>query len=89
MWSWDEAKRAANLAKHGVDFAEAEGFVWTSAMVAPDPRRDCGETRWCALGLIGARVHVMVFTLRGADTRIISLRRANLREARRWKGRNL
>jgi len=50
MIRWDEAKRAANLAKHGVDFAVATGFDWDGALVVEDTRFDYGERRYQALG---------------------------------------
>ena len=46
-YTWDEAKRSANLAKHGVDFADAERFVWETALVSASLRR---EARGRALG---------------------------------------
>ncbi len=79
-YDWDEAKRDANLAKHGVDFADAEDFEWERAIEVPDDRRDYGEPRWIALGPIRARLHVLIYTRRGRRVRIISLRRANIRE---------
>lgn len=78
--TWDEAKRAANIVKHGIDFAQAEHFDWASAVVDVDDRVDYGEKREYALGLMDGRLHVLIFTRRGADTRIISLRKANNRE---------
>jgi uncharacterized protein (DUF4415 family)/uncharacterized DUF497 family protein len=57
---WDEAKRAANLAKHGIDFSLAEQFDFESAKIGPDERRDYGEPRDIALGVIGSRVHVLI-----------------------------
>ncbi len=84
MFVWDEAKRQANLAKHGVDFADAERFDWSSARPEPDFRADYGEDRFRAMGLIGERLHVLVFTPRGDTRRIISLRKANDREYLRW-----
>ncbi len=86
MIEWDEAKRQANLAKHGVDFAAIEGFDWASAQTQPDHRHDYGEPRWIAYGLIGDRVHVVIFTLRGQRRRLISLRKANRREVLTWAG---
>lgn len=80
VFDWDDAKRRANMAKHGVDFAAAEGFDWDSATIAPDLRKDYGEQRELALGRIGDRLHAMTFTRRGGAIRIISLRRANPRE---------
>jgi uncharacterized protein len=84
MFEWDEGKRQANLAKHGVDFAEAEGFDWDTAKQCPDERLDYGEARTKATGLIGNRVHVLVYAPRGMTKRIISLRKANRREIRDW-----
>ena len=80
QFDWDDTKREANLAKHGVDFAEAEDFDWQSALEVQDNRADYGETRWVALGLIRNRLHVLVYTQREETIRLISLRRANKRE---------
>lgn len=89
MWDWDEAKRQANLAKHGVDFDAIDGFDWATAQVEPDLRRDYGEDRWFALGSIGGVVHYLAFTKRAGLVRLISLRKANKREKRKWASRNL
>lgn len=85
MFTWDEGKRAANLAKHGVDFIAAENFDFGSALVVVDRREDYRELREIALGFIGMRLHVMVFTRRGDGLRIISLRKANKREERYYE----
>lgn len=83
-YDWDEAKRAANIARHGVDFIAIAGFDWDHALVAADTRQDYGEARFIALGLIGDRVHVCIYTDRGRTRRIISLRKANRRETIRY-----
>ena len=80
VFDWDDAKRRANLAKHGVDFALAAEFAWAKATITPDLRKDYGEPREVAIGPIGERLHVLTFTRRGVTIRIISLRRANPRE---------
>jgi uncharacterized protein len=82
---WDEAKRAVNLAKHGVDFAEAEGFDWSAALVRADVRAGYGEARLVAMAPIGDRLHVLVFTIRRRGLRIISLRRASTKELKRYE----
>lgn len=87
MYEWDEAKRRANLAKHGVDFADLARFAWDSHEAEPDTRRDYGEDRWIARGLIDGRLHIAVFTLRAGRIRIISLRKANNREMAGWTAR--
>lgn len=76
----DPAKLAANVARHRVWFHEAEGFEWETADIKADDRKRYGETRFQATGYIGLRLYVMVFTLRGAAVRLISLRKANPRE---------
>ena len=85
MQDWDEAKQRANLEKHGVDFASLALFDWDSAVTVEDIRRDYGDRRLHSTGLIGRRLHVQICTPRAAGARIISLRRANAREMRRWE----
>ncbi len=46
----------------------------------PDNRRDYGEERLIALGLLGEFVLVAVYTLREQKIRLISTRRANAEE---------
>jgi uncharacterized DUF497 family protein len=53
-------------------------------VVAIDDRKDYGEVRYRAFGVIDARIYVLVFTARGAQTRIISLRRANAKERQNY-----
>jgi len=80
MIRWDEAKRAANLAKHGVDFAAAAEFDWDGALVVEDTRFDYGEPRYQALGIIGQRLYMLVYTPIPDGFRVISLRKANRKE---------
>lgn len=79
-YEWDENKRVANRAKHGVDFDDAERFDWLSAVEARDDRSQHGEARFVALGFIDKRLHVLIYTARRQRIRLISLRRANKRE---------
>src|SRR3546814_14554365 len=58
----DPAKDEANIAKHGVSLRVAAGFDWDTAFEREDDRFDYGEVRFVALGLIGDRLHVLVFT---------------------------
>lgn len=79
-YEWDEGKRLANIAKHDVDFGEAASFDWSTAIEAKDSRFDYREERWVVLGFIGSRLHVLIYTKRGKNIRLISLRKANERE---------
>jgi uncharacterized protein len=79
-FEWDEAKQIGNLRKHGVDFAAAIEFEWASVQETEDRRKDYGERRWVALGRIGDRIYVLVYTRRTGRVRVISLRAANRKE---------
>jgi uncharacterized DUF497 family protein len=85
-YEWDEAKRKANIAKHGIDFANALHFDWEGAVIRVDDREDYGELREIALGFIGVRLHVVAYTPRGDDTaRIIMMRKATRKEVRAYE----
>lgn len=80
--TFDPAKDAANLAKHGVSLALATQLEWDSALTWPDLRRAYGEPRQCGIGYVGNRLFAVVFVDREEGRRIISLRKANQREER-------
>jgi len=86
--TFDPAKDASNLAKHGFSLLDAVGFEWETAVVWPDTRRDYDEARMVALGYIGLRIVALVFVDRppeqATERRIISLRKANSREVKRY-----
>ncbi|EKD92405.1 MAG: hypothetical protein ACD_29C00023G0001 [uncultured bacterium] len=86
IFEWNENKRIINLEKHGIDFIDAYK-LWLSIMaIAEDKRYDYSESRFIALGLLKNRVVVCAYTTRGNDTiRIISLRKANKREIKRYE----
>jgi uncharacterized protein len=79
----NSAKDEINRSKHGLSLMEARRFDWDTALEREDDRFDYGEFRFVAIGLIDARLYVMVFT-EGADediVRVISLRPAEKQEA--------
>ena len=79
-YEWHAAKAEANLAKHGVGFEAVHDFDWNHALVTRDRRRAYDQPRFIALGPIGDRIHVLVFAWRSGAIRVISLRKANVRE---------
>lgn len=81
-YEWDEAKAVGNEALHKVSFDAVAGFDWDTADILEDSRKDYGEERFIAYGLIEDRLHCLVFTIRTPRVRVISLRRANKREVR-------
>lgn len=84
MWNRDETKRQRTLQDRGIDFADVVRFDFDTAEIKPDLRRDYGEVRLLALGMIDGRLHMLCFTRRGEVRRVMSLRRADAREYRKW-----
>ena len=83
-YEFDPTKDKSNLDKHGLSLAQAEGFEWETAVVREDTRKQYAEKRLEATGYIGERLHVMVYCLRPDAIRVISLRKANTREVKRY-----
>lgn len=83
-YTYDPKKLAANVASHQVWFHEAEGLEWETASIEADTRKRYAETRFVAIGYIGLRLYVLVYTLRETAVCIISLRKANTREMKRY-----
>lgn len=81
---FDPVKDAKNTEKHGVSLSDAAGFEWEDAVTWADQRREYGEDRMAGLGYIGDRLFYVVFVARGEARRIISLRKANQREVKRY-----
>jgi hypothetical protein len=82
VFTWDEAKRRANLRKHGIDFADAERIFHGFTLTAEDTREAYGERRFLTLGLLEDQVVSVAHTERGEHIRIISIRKAMKHEAR-------
>ena len=80
LYAWDQRKRDSNLRKHGVDFAIVQDFDFETALVLRDDRKNYGEERYRAYGMIKGRLHALVFTRREGRNRVISLRKSNARE---------
>ena len=85
---FDPKKSEANAQQRGLPFSRAEEFDFETAHYQIDSRRDYGEVRIRALGLIGGRVHSLVFTETATGIRVISLRKANRREVKRYEQEN-
>jgi uncharacterized DUF497 family protein len=78
---WDEWKRRANLAKHGIDFVDAaEALADPSSVDQVDDSGEYGEERYQVLGRAAGQVLFVVYAERDDVRRIISARRASKRE---------
>ena len=80
----DPQKLSENVTKHQVWFESVDRFEWDTARIEADSRQNYSETRFIATGLIAQRVHVLIFCFRETKIRLISLRRANSREVKRY-----
>ena len=78
-------KETENIHKHGIDFATASRLWDEPVLEREDERRDYGETRILAFGKVDGRLIAVLYTRRGANRRIISARKANRREQRRFE----
>lgn len=81
---FDRAKNASNLASRGLSFELVEQMEWATALMQEDTRKAYGERRFQVLGFIGERLHAVVFTPREGKVHVISLRKANSREVKRY-----
>ena len=82
--TYDPPKSERNEAVRGLAFGLAVEFDWSSALVVEDVRKDYGERRYQAMGMIGEGLYMLVFTPRNSNVHVISLRRANQRERKRY-----
>ncbi|MDP2432215.1 MAG: BrnT family toxin [Pseudomonadota bacterium] len=84
MIVWDEAKRARNLERHGIDLAELD-CVFDAPMVTVEDRREhYGEQRLQSLGWFHGRVVFLVWTERNEHARLISCRYGDKHETRAY-----
>jgi uncharacterized protein len=91
-FEWDQDKAESNLRKHGILFEDAK-FVFSdpNRTTVPDERFNYGEERFVAYGYIDNRLFTVVFTedLISQVVRIISARKANARERKRYGYREI
>ena len=88
-FEWDDAKAAANLARHGVSFKTAQlAFADVFAVESADLRENYGERRYIWLGMVRNRLLHVAYTIRSERIRIISARPAEPRERRRYHEEN-
>ncbi len=82
--TFDPVKNEWNTRVRGLPFDAAADFDFEHALYAVDDRREYGETRYVALGMLGDRLHVLCFMETEGGIRIISFRKANAREVSRY-----
>jgi uncharacterized DUF497 family protein len=83
--TYDRNKNLRNIAERGLSFDLVAEFDFRSALFEPDERRHYTEPRIRSLGKIHDRLHVLVYTVTPDGIRVISLRKANSREVKRYE----
>ncbi|MDR5783234.1 BrnT family toxin [Caballeronia sp. LZ065] len=82
--TFDPLKDAINCLQHGVSLGLARDIAWDNLIRWVDDRYDYGELREVGLAPLRGHIFCVVFTRRDNQRRIISLRRANKREIKRY-----
>ncbi len=84
-FEWDERKNRENYLKHGICFEEAMEIFTDTLLQSFDDRCEYGELREISIGRLRKHlVIVVIHTDRTGTVRIISARKANKRERRRF-----
>ncbi len=78
-FEYDENKSQSNLAKHGIDFVEAQK-LWNDSNLLEIPSKTQDETRFVVIGKIDSKHWSGVITYRDQNIRIISVRRSRIQE---------
>ncbi len=82
---FDPDKNERNIRERDLSFQRVADFDFDTALVQQDVRNPYPEVRFVATGLLVGRLHVLCFTPAGDGIRIISFRKANLREIRNYE----
>ena len=87
--TYDPAKRAKTIKERQLDFVRANE-VWDKSdlhFTYEDERFSYGENRYITVGYLDERMVVIVWTPRGEARHVISMRKANAKEQKRYKKR--
>ena len=83
--TYDPAKNERNITERGLSLEHAGDFDFITALRSIDVRRDYGEVRHVAVGHLDGHLHVLCFVEAASGVRVISFRRANSRERKRYE----
>ena len=81
---FDPVKSEKNRKERGFGFELVTDFDFSSAIMTEDVRKPYPERRFVAVGLIDARLYVLCLTPIEGGIRVISLRKANSREVKKY-----
>jgi uncharacterized protein len=84
---FDTEKRQLTLVKRALDFEDAKLILEGPNITIDDDRYDYPERRFITFGKLTGRLVVVVWTSREDRFRIISMRKANDREQKKYGSR--
>jgi len=84
---WDEVKRQQTLALRQMDFADVALIDPASLVTEQDTRHDYGEARYSSYAYLDQTLINFCWTPRNGRIRIISMRKANDRERKKYQTR--
>ena len=83
---WDPKKAKSNFRKHRIRFPDAESVLFDPMALTCEDELSHDEQRFVTVGTDALnRVLVLVYTYRGEDIRLISARRATLKERKAYE----
>ena len=80
--TYDPAKNVRNINERGLSFERAADFDFKTALIADYFRN--GEMRRIAAGYLDKRLHLLCYIPQADGIRVISFRKTNKREAKRY-----
>ena len=72
------------IPESGLDFEDAPYVFAGDIYETEDNRRDYGESRWLTVGFLNGRLVMVVWTPRGDARHVISMRKCNERERKKY-----
>ncbi|SJM94969.1 conserved hypothetical protein [Crenothrix polyspora] len=87
--NFDAVKNEKNIQERGLSFERVAEFDFETAQFDIDKRHNYGETRYRAMGFLDKRLHSLIFVEIIGGIRVISFRKANKREIKRYENQSL
>jgi len=85
---FDPNKDAENIARHGVSLTEGDGVLSDPLCLTVEDDSSQGEQRWVSIGTnVFGTLYVVVWTKRGDNERLISVRKPEPRERKDYEAK--
>ena len=87
--TYDSNKNKSNIKQRALNFERAADLDWDNAWIYQDERNEYNEIRFIAYSMLDKRLHFVCFTETEDGIRVISFRKANSREVKRYEQETL